>query len=370
VICFGKLVLKSKEPMQISKKPTASNLKKHMKPKSILTALTAALLAPGALFAQTTATTTPVGYITHTVAGAGAAASADTYVAPTLIQAAEFAGQSTVSPSGGSVVTFASGVPTNLNGSYVLEITAGDKEGWWSTIESSTSTSITLADPLPDNLPANVSVSVRKHSTLENFLGFNSIGLGTFNGADASDEVQVFNPSTQTAQPFAFVTAEDWGDTQNYPNGVWLNLESGEPENNKIISPGSSVRIKRIAADPVTFVSTGAVKTTKTEVDVYEGVNFLGSTIAASGTLGSANFASQLNQWDGSSAEYDEIQILAIDQSVVPFASIDDGGPVIWNISLSDYGTSQEFAGGTGLVLKRVGNPASTIVISGTTVSQ
>jgi hypothetical protein len=352
------------------KKTNKIQSQKHMKPKSILTALAVALLAPGALFAQTTATTTPVGYVTHTIAGAGEAASADTYVAPTLIQSSEFTGETTVSPSGGTVVTFSGGVPTSLDGTYVLEITAGDKEGWWSTVTSSTSTTITLEDALPDNLPANVSVSVRKHSTLQNFLGFNSIGLGTFNGADASDEVQVFNPVTQTAQPFAFVTADDWGDTVNYPNGVWLNLESGEPENNKIIFPGSSVRIKRIAADPLSFVSTGEVKTTKTEVDIYEGVNFLGATIAAGGTLGNSDFASQLFQWDGSSAEYDEIQILALDQSVVPFASIDDGGPVMWNISLSDYGTSQEFTGGTGLLLKRVGNPASTIVMSGTTVAQ
>ncbi len=356
--------------LRSTKKPIASNLKKHMKPKTILTGLAAALLAPGALFAQTTATTTPVGYISHTIAGAGESSAAFTYISPTLIQPTEFAGQSTISPSGGAVITFASGVPANLNGTYVLEISTGTKEGWWSTVASSTSTTITVEDAFPAGLPANVAITVRKHATLQNFLGSNSIGLGSFNGADASDEVQVFNPLTQTAQPFAFVTGEDWGDTQNYPNGVWLNLETGEPENNKVVVPGSSVVVKRIAATPLSFVSTGAVKTTKTEVDVYEGVNFLGATMAANGTLGNSNFASQIFQWDGASAEYDEIQILGIDQSVVPFASIDDGGAVIWNISLSDYGTSQAYTAGTGLILKRVGNPSSTIVIPGTTVAQ
>ena len=340
-----------------------------MKPKTIQSLLVAALLAPGALYAQTSSTTTPVGYITHDIAGAGANPSASTIIAPTLVRAADFAGTSTVTPSGGAVITFAGGVPTDLSGASVLEITSGASEGWWSTIVSSTSTTITITDNFPDSLPASTAVSVRKHSTLESFLGFNAIGLSTFNGSDPSDEVQVFDASTQTSISYAFVSAEDWGDLDNYPNGVWLNLVSSEPDNGKVILPGTAVLVKRIVSGGLSFVSSGTVKTTKTDIDIYEGSNLVGSTIAALGTLGSHNFASQIFQWDGSNTDYDEIQILLSTQSTVPYASIEDGGAVMWNIAASDYANTQPFEAGTGVIFVRSENDASTITLPGSTIT-
>jgi len=331
--------------------------------------LLAAAAACGMAQGQTTAYTTPVGYITHTVAGAGAGAEAETYIASTLINASEFAGVSSVSPSGGAVITFSGGVPAGLTGAYVLEISSGANEGWWSTVVSSNSSSITVSDAFPVGLPASVSISVRKHATLATFLGFNNPGLVTSDGSNVSDEVQLFDPVAQSAIPFAFITAADWGDLQNYPNGVWFNLSTGEPENDRVIEPGTAVKIKRVGSAPVSFTSTGTVKTTKTQVDIYEGFNFVGATQAASGTLGNINFAPQLNLYDGSNADYDELQILDAEQVAVPFAAIDDGGPVMWNISAGDYATSEPFAQGTGLLLKRVGRPNSVITLNGATVT-
>ena len=331
--------------------------------------MVAALLAPGALFAQTSSTTTPVGYITHDIAGAGANPSASSIIAPTLVRAADFAGSSTVSPSGGAVITFAGGVPTGLDDASVLEITSGASEGWWSTIVSSTSTTITIADNFPGSLPANTMVSVRKHTTLESFLGFNTIGLSTFNGSDPSDEILVFDAASQTSISYAFITANDWGDLDNYPNGVWLNLVSSEPENDKVILPGTAVLVKRILSGSLSFVSSGTVKTTKTDIDIYTGFNLVGSTIAALGTLGSHNFAPQIFQWDGSNTNYDELQILLPTQSTVPYASIEDGGPVMWNIAASDYANAIAFDAGTGVIFQRSENPASTITLPGTTIT-
>ncbi len=328
----------------------------------------ACLTAPQALLAQTPVYTAPVGYIGHTIAGSGANPSADTYLSPTLINSVEYSGTSTVTPSGGATITLPSGVPTTFNGSYVLEITSPGSEGWWSNVVSSNATSITISDNFPASLPANVRIAVRKHSTITTFLGYNSPGLISYNGVDASDEVQFFNPVAQSVITFVFVTAADWGDLGNYPNGVWLNLSSGIPENNAIIEPGTAVRIKRVGSTALTFSSSGAVKTTKTQVDIYPGFNFVGVPKAALGTLGNLNFASQLNQYDGVSPNYDELQKVAANQTATSFGAIDDGGAVMWNIGASDYATNEPFQEGTGLLLKRVGNPSSTITLQGTVV--
>ena len=331
----------------------------------ILAAIASGALAHGAA----TAYTTPVGYITHSIAGAGANPSADTYISPSLINAVEYAGASTASPSGGAVITLPTGVPTTFNGTYVLEITSPASEGWWSTVVSSNATSITVSDNFPASLPTNVTISVKKHSTITTFLGFNTPGLIPYNGVDPNDEVQFFDPIGQAAITFVFVTAADWGDPTNYPNGVWYNLGTGNPENNTIIEPGTSVRIKRVGSTALTFVSTGTVKTTKTQVDIYPGFNFVGVPKAAVGTLGNLNFAPQLYQYDGVTTDYDELQKVAADQSASSFGAIDDGGPVMWNIGASDYATNEPFQEGTGLLLKRVGHPSSTITLNGSVVA-
>jgi len=315
-----------------------------------------------------TAVTNPVGYITHSIAGAGTNPSASTYISPTLINSVEYAGNSTASPSGGKTVALPSGVPTGLNSSYVLEITSVTGEGWWSTVTSSTTSGITVTDNFPANLPANVNVAVKKHATITSFMGFNTPGLIPYNGLDNSDEVQFLDPIDQSVTAFVFVTASDWGDP-DYPNGVWLNLTSGNPENNAIIEPGTSVRIKRVGAGALSFVSTGTVKTTKTQVDIYPGFNFVGVPKAALGTLGNLNFASQLYQYDGLSPNYDELQKVAANQSATPFAAIDDGGPMMWNIAAGDYANTEPFLEGTGLLLKRVGHPSSTITLEGSVVA-
>lgn len=331
-------------------------------------ALLAALAAVSPALAVD-ATTTPVGYITHTVAGAGSSAGAETYIAPTLITPSVFAGSSTVSPSGGATITFTGGVPTGLDGTYVLEITSATGEGWWSTVASSTATSVTVSDNFPASLPASVSVRVRKHATITTFLGFNNPGLVPFDGENPNDEVQVFDPVTQAAVPYAFVPAAVWGDLDNYPNGVWLDVANSLPANDTIIEPGTSIRIRRVGVANLTFTSSGEVKTTKTQVDIYQGFNFVGATQAAGGTLGNSGVAPFLYQYTGEGPNYDEIQKVLLDQSTVPFGVVDDGGPAIWDIANGAVVNSEPFDAGTGVVISRVGNPTGTITLNGSTVA-
>lgn len=321
-----------------------------------------ALLCALAAMAQG-AVTDPVGYITHTIAANGT--SADTYLSPTLVRPTEFAGASTVSPSGGATITFSGGVPTGLGTSYVLEITSGSSEGWWSTVVSSTATTIVVNDNFPSGLPSGVTVAVRKHNTLHSFLGNNTPGLIDFNGEDPNDEVQILDPVTQAAKSYAWVTPANSGT----PNGVWFDLAESVEANDVVILPGSAVKVNRIGATPLTFVSSGTVKTTKTQVDIFANFNWIGTQLAVGSTLGAMNFATQLNPFDGESPNYDELQFVRPNQVAEPFAAVNDGGFIMFDLANSVDGSNEPFAEGTGVVIIRTGNPESTITIPGTTVA-
>jgi hypothetical protein len=321
-----------------------------------------ALLCAFAAVAQG-AVTDPVGYITHTIAANGS--SADTYISATLVRPTEFAGASTVTPSGGATITFAGGVPVDLDQTYVLEITSGASEGWWSTVVSSTATTIEVNDDFPGGLPSGVTVAVRKHNTLHSFFGNNNPGLIDFNGEDASDEVQILDPVNQSAKSYVWVTAENSGTD----DGVWFDVGDSVEANDVVIEPGTAVRITRIGATELEFVSTGTVKTTKTQVDIYPNFNWVGTQLAVGSTLGAMEFATQLNPFDGENTDYDELQFIRSTQIAEPFAAVDDGGLIMFDLGNSADASAEPFAEGTGVVIIRNENPASTITFPGTEVA-
>lgn len=321
-------------------------------------------LAAGSAFAAEVYTPV-VGYITHTVAG-NTGLAADTYITPSLIQPTEFSAQSSSDPSGLTVVEFSGGVPENLDSAYLLEITSGDHEGWWSTVVSSTSTSITTNDSLPTGLPANTSISVRKHNTVGSFLGANSIGLTPFDGINPNDEVQVLNPALQVVLSVAYVPSDITG----LPDG-WFDLGASAPADDLVIEPGSSIKIVRFASSSLSFVSVGTVKTTATQVDIYPNFNWIGTHHPVGITFDNMNIASQLVTFDGVSA-HDELQVLGEAQDITPFASLDPSfglGVVMGNLLTSVPAGAVVFEGGAGAVLKRdsSGQP-STITIPGITI--
>lgn len=335
---------------------------------SISYSLIAAAMACGFANAQTTAYTTPVGYFTSVIAGAGANPSADTYISSSLVQPTVFAGAANASPSGTTTVAFAgASVPAGLGLTYVLEITSGPSVGWWSTVTSSTTSSVTVSDSFPAGLAADVTVSVRKHNTLKSYLGDNAPGLTPFDGIVTNyDEVQVLDASLAVVTSFAYVTAEVIG----LPEGAWLNLGSSEPDD-RVIEPGSSIKIKRLSASGLSFVASGTVKTTPTQVDLYPNFNWIGTQIANGKTLNGMNLNTTLIAYDGISPNYDELQIVAPDQSVTPYAAADGGaGFTMFNLSSGNPdGDTVTFAEGTGAILNRIGNPSSTILVPGTVVA-
>ena len=333
---------------------------------SISYSLIAAAMACGFANGQTTAYTTPVGYISQTIVG-NVGSSSETILSPSLIQATTFAGVGAVASSTPTIITFTSGVPAGLSTSSVLEISG---TGWWSTVTSSDAAlnTITVADNFPGTLPANFTVTVRPHSTLLSFLGVNAPGLITYNGADPNDEVLILDPLGQTVGSFAFVSGPDLADPL-YPNGAWFNLLTSAVANDQVIEPGTAINVRRIGAAALTFVTTGTVKTTPTQIDLFPNINWIGQPLATGGTLNGMNFQTQLNPYDGATPNYDELQYLRANQTISPFAAADDGGLTMFDLTNSVPAPTEPFVQGTGVIINRIGNPASTITIPGTVVA-
>lgn len=353
---------------------SSTNPKSKPKPSLVMKpiipfALLGALLAVGAADA---AATDPVGYITHTVVGNPGALSAGavTYLSPTLIQPTIFAGATTVSPSGLTTLTFTGGVPVGLTSASVLEIeTAGANQGWWSTVVSSTATSITVLDTLPAGLPAATAISVRNHTTVKNFLGANAAGLTAFNGVAVNDEVLVLNPVTQVTTTLAYVPAAVSGEATD----GWFDLGASLRADSYIIEPGSSVQVKRFGAGALTFTSSGEVKTTNTQVDVFPKFNWVGTFSAAGNTLNGMGFATSLILFNGANTNFDQLQFINANQSSTTYAAVDPsffGAPTVGNLGDSSNAGTVPFAEGVGAILIRANTEAaSTITIPGSTVA-
>lgn len=333
-------------------------------------ALLAVAAACGVASAQTSATTTPVGYITHTINNAAGAESL-TLIGPSLIQPTEFAGAAAASPSG-KTITFAGGVPTTLGSSYVLEISNGNQEGWWSTVTSSTANSITVNDDFPAGLAADVKISVRKHNTLRTFLGSNAAGLTPFDGVSQADEVQIISAS-QPGQPltsYSFVPASVSGEAQD----SWYDLGSSTNADNVVIEPGTSVLVKQFGSSNKTFTSVGEVKISKTQFDVFPGLNFIANPVAVGATLNGLGFNSQLNTFDGANTDADEVQVIGASGGLTAYAALDASlglGSTMYNLGDSSDAGAVVVPEGTGALIKRAATkPATTITLPGTVVGQ
>jgi hypothetical protein len=276
-----------------------------------------------------------------------------------------------VSPSGGSVATFSGGVPTNLDATYVLEITSGANEGWWSTVTSSTASTITTNDAFPGGLASGTTVSVRKHNTVQSFLGENTPGIIPSDGVEG-DEVQLLNPD-QTLTPVAYFPAEVTdGDAD------WYNLATSAIANDTIIYPGTGVIIKTKSVSNLTLVSTGEVKTTDTQVDVYPGLNVIAQTAAAGASLNASGINTNLIPLNaaGNNIDFDELQFLNANQTLTPHVAADPAlletqGFTTINLATSEESGAVIFTQGTGALVKRDSSKAaSSIVLNGTVVTQ
>lgn len=238
---------------------------KHMKPKIIQSILAAALLAPGALFAQTTATTTPVGYVSLGNNGT-VPANADVVVTIPLFRPAIFSG--TVASVSGSTITISGtpGLGSLTSVPHTVVIGSGSKIGLNAVVTSSTSNSVTVSVSTGDSLSgvtAGDTISIRPAWTVRSFLGASfPAGTQLLTLPDSGS----FNPSA--------VGIYEWDGTG------WVDtVVSGDYADNDVLYPNETYIVRNQSATPLTsFVVSGDVPVVPNRV-----------VIAASGASGSDN---------------------------------------------------------------------------------
>jgi len=308
----------------------------------------------GMAFGAATAYTTPVGYITATIAGVvGGAPSSDTMVAATLVNASVFTGVSSNDPSSTHEISTTGTLPSGLNSTYYVEITSGVQEGWWSTVASVTGSTITISDAFPSGLAIGTTFTVRPHQTLKGLMGANAAGLIT--GTDLSaDEVQILNPATQNVSAYFYATDADLAGTGL--TAGWYN-SSGDPSDTAVIEPGTSVLVRHKAAGNLSLVQSGTVKTTKTQVDVFVGDNWVAPMLATGTTLGTCNLntgntATGVQQ--GFDLSVDELQLTNLLQATSAYFAIDpSSGYSGWADASGNPSDSIAIPADQGAVLRR-----------------
>ena len=335
------------------------------------TSILAILLACGSAQAAVTATTTPVGYVSATVAGATGSVAGYTWIATPLVQATTFAGQlvSWSTTSGHTTFTFSGNVPTTLGAESLVEVATGDaNEGWWSTVVSSTATTITVNSAAPVSLSQTANVSVRPHTTLSSFLGANAPGLAP--GLDlTADEVAVLDGSTQLSNSYFYSTAALGAPADGWYDG------SGNPSDSVVIEPGYSVLVLKKGAGNSTFTTSGTVKTTKTQIDIYHGDNWVSPGNPVGTTLAALNLdtgSTATGVLEGSDLTTDTFVLTDLTQLSNSYFAADPvatGGYTGWFDGGGNPAGTVAVGPSTGAVIKRVYSGSAVWTVPAVTVA-
>jgi len=231
-----------------------------------------AAAASGFAFGQTTATTTPVGYVSlgdTTVGQPAIKANTDVWISIPLDKPTTYAG--TISLVAGDVITI-SGTPglgdlTTIP--HTVKIGSGAKEGLIALITGNTTDTVTVSVAAGDSLAGVASpdkISISEAWTVLGLMG-SAMPIGTtLYTYPASSGL---NPSSDGIY--------DW-DGSN-----WIDeVNTGSPADNDVLYPSETLVVRNVTGSPInSFVITGEVPTVKSRV-----------VIAANGVSGADNAVS------------------------------------------------------------------------------
>ncbi len=256
-------------------------------------AVSLSLLPVGSSQAQTTATTTPVGYITLGVTGTGGtASSATSFIGLGMVQASSFQGNLeavTANTIFDNQATWTEGQYNGTNGSYYVELTSGSGVGLTSqiTATSAANKSLTLADDLSAYVTNGVTYTIRKNWTLALLFGPNNeagLGAGT---SSSADQILVYNSLTAAYTTYYYKAAG------TFPPGSgsgWRTSTSATVDASSApFNPYDGILIRRYQSANLSIPLVGAVKTGTSDLPVNPGTNIL-SNVYPSGnfTLGTS----------------------------------------------------------------------------------
>ena len=265
-----------------------------------LTAALALAAAAHSSFAQTTATTDPVGFITLPIAGGGSVASPKlSLISPTVTQPISWQGAITaVSTAAGNTTITVSSVPTapftagqfnGANGNFFAEIVTVTPNthatGALAVITATGTGSITVTGNLVSPTAfAQVgdTLRIRKETTLGDVFGTNNTaGFLSTDDASTADEILIYDGASSVSYFFYI------GDAFGNPAG-WYNSTSFAPSATTVIGAHQGVVVKRKAGGALSVTANGAVKTGNTLFPVVNGLNVLGTVSAKGLTLGTS----------------------------------------------------------------------------------
>src|SRR4029434_9062651 len=171
-------------------------------PKSLRLAVGILLTSAASIFAQTTATTDPVGFITLNGAGNGGSGSpAFSFRGLSMTRAVEYQG-SAESVGANTLVdndaTWTDNQFNGANGAFFVEIASGPGAGTTYDIQTTTAATktLTLAQNLAGGITAPVSFKIRKHWTIASVFGANNEGGLTGGDVTTADKILVQNGAT------------------------------------------------------------------------------------------------------------------------------------------------------------------------------
>jgi len=315
-----------------------------MKPKSIKSLLALALLAPGALFAQTTAKTTPVGYVTTE----NLAQDQYNLVGVTVHNPTVAAG--ILSAESGTAVT-ATGVDftalLTTGKTYILEL----PDGTIQEITSWTATALNTAQDITSRVVPGVTKYVlRPAATVASLFGAaNEVGLqGTPDGDPATAD-QVFIPDGAGFKVvFYDESTPGWVDTL-------FNDASAIPI---VYTDGIVIQRK---GPSKTIVFSGEVKLTPTDLVTENTFTYLSTVYPAGSTLGNSNLeASVAHTPDGDPGTADQV-FISNGTGGYDVCFYDDSTPG-WVDTLFNDQTNKSLS--SGIIIQRRGATAYTANIT------
>ena len=320
-----------------------------MKPKSIKSLLALALLAPGVLFAQTTAKTTPVGYVSlGSSTGAALPAETDIAISVPLLNQAVYSG-SVGSLSGSDIVVAGAAFTASAyvaSTPHIVEVTSGVKSGLIAVITANTTNTVTVSVQPGDSLSgiaAGDTLSIRPANTLSSLFAGNTLVDGV--------ELLVWNNGT--------VEGDNLANDSSYVffSGEWYDA-GFENANNAILYPGESYVLRNSSTTPITsLVVSGEVQVSKHRNVISK----LSATTAQDTRFAHSNPAGELIGTSGYGFD-DGDELVVFDNNATGMNKAGSSyfyfGGAWYDGGFEDVSTSFTLKGGQGYVYKRIATAA------------
>ncbi len=323
-----------------------------------LSPLAAAIFAAASsvAFAQTTATTDPVGFITLNVAGGNGTASQLSFAGLGLTQQVAYQGNAEAVGTNSLTDNDAAWTDNQFNGAngkFYVELTSGTAAGTTYDISATTASTktLTLAQNLAGGVTAGVTFKIRKHWTIATVFGANDeSGLAGGNSLTA-DQILLYNGTGYDIY-FYQIDAQIGNGWRN-PNDLFS--DAGPTP----IYPEQGILIKRKQATAVNVVLMGAVKAGQTSFPIFTGQNIVANIYAAPLTLADSGLytgSSTTGVAGGNSSTADQVLIYNGTGYSIYFYQIDAQIGNGWrnvNDLFTDVGATTQIPVGSSIILKR-----------------